>query len=403
MSKKGCFSLFIILILLICGGFYYRYQIQKALRPPQGGQQDQPPMVMVLKPQVQDVENAFEFTGNTAAVEQVEIKARVEGFLQGIHFSDGAEVEAGDLLFTIEPELYQARCEQAEAQLQAAQADLERTQLDLERAELAIQTNAISRQDLTTKKSLRDQAQANLLAAQADLKTAQLNLSYTRMVSPIAGRVSRRFVDVGNLVGAGEQTTLASIVKLQPIYVYFNISEDILQRYFLLERPENRSSAKHPFSVTLADNAEFNSQGFLDYIDNQVDSMTGTIAVRGQLPNAEKTLLPGMFVRVSVPVGTSKDAVLIEQRALQSDLRGKYVLTVDEKNIVQAQPVTLGQVVGKLVVVESGLDADQTYIVSGFHFARPGAPVSPVPEGQMPPSGPGAPDASAQGPPSSAQ
>jgi RND family efflux transporter MFP subunit len=398
MSKK---AFYFILVLVIAGAGYYGYKKYYGKnQPPQGpagakgakgmmGMMGGPMPVTVQVPQVQDVESYYEFTGNTAAVEQVDIRARVTGFLQKIYFTDGAEVNKGDLLFAIEPNSYNARRDQATAQLMAAQADMERAQLDYERMEKAIQNNAVSKQDLTTKKAQRDQAQANVMSAQADLQNAELNVGYTQISSPIAGRVSRRFVDVGNLVGAGEQTLLATVVRMQPMYVYFNVSEELLHSYFLAHRPDDKDG-RQKIQFGFAGRDDYPCEGFLDYIDNKVDPMTGTISVRGQVPNAEKQLLPGMFVRVRVPAGVKKDAVLIEERAVNSDLGGKYVLTVDAQNIVRYHHVQLGRKVGDKVVVESGLDKAQQYIVSGFHFARPGAPVVPQMAGAAGPAGVGA-------------
>jgi RND family efflux transporter MFP subunit len=396
MSKK---VFYFILVLVIAGAGYYGYKKYYGKNPaaagPAGakGMMGGPMPVTVQIPQVQDVESYYEFTGNTAAVEQVDIRARVTGLLQKIYFTDGAEVKKGDLLFAIEPNSYDARRDQAAAQLMAAQADLERAKLDYERMEKAIQNNAVSKQDLTTKKAQRDQAQATVMSAQADLQNAELNVSYTRITSPVAGRVSRRFVDVGNLVGAGEQTLLATVVRMQPMYVYFNVSEETLYAHFINKLPDDANEPQK-IQIGFAGGDSYPYEGFLDYIDNKVDPMTGTVSLRGQVPNAEKQLLPGMFVRVRVPAGVKKDAVLIEEQAVQSDLGGKYVLTVDAQNIVQYHRVQLGRRVDGKVVVDSGLDKTQRYIVSGFHFARPGAPVVP----QMAGAAPAGPGVSAGGP-----
>jgi RND family efflux transporter MFP subunit len=295
MSKK---AFYFILVLVIAGAGYYGYKKyygkNQAAAGPAGakgmmGMMGGPMPVTVQVPQVQDVESYYEFTGNTAAVEQVDIKARVTGLLQKIYFTDGAEVNKGDLLFAIEPNSYDARRDQATAQLMAAQADMERAQLDYERMEKAIQNNAVSKQDLTTKKAQRDQAQANVMSAQADLQNAEINVGYTRITSPVAGRVSRRFVDVGNLVGAGEQTLLATVVRMQPMYVYFNVSEELLYTHFL-NRPGGENEPQK-IQIGFAGGDNYPYEGFLDYIDNKVEPMTGTISLRGQVPNAEKKLL----------------------------------------------------------------------------------------------------------------
>ncbi len=379
MTKK----ITIVAIILIIAAVWFGWnRITKGKLSTQGPAGfGAPPRVMVQYPTTQDVNEFYEFTGNTAAVEQVEIRARVEGLLKTVDFTDGADVKLGDLLFTIEPEAYIAKRDQARAQLQAAQANLERAKLDYERLEKAIQINAVSKQDLTTAQAQRDQAQANVMAAMADLQTAELNLSYTRITSPITGRVARRLVDAGNLVGAGEQTLLTTIVRLQPLYVYFNADEDSLKQYFVTHRIDQLKKDLPAFQISLTGDDDYLHHGFLDFIDNKVDPMTGTIMVRGQIPNAERQLFPGTFVYIRVPVGVTKDAVWAQERAIQSDLSGKYILTVDPNNTVVYRPVQLGRKVGDKIVVQSGLNVGERYIVSGFHFARPGSPVTPQVEG----------------------
>jgi RND family efflux transporter MFP subunit len=372
MSKKNIRRAIIIGVMILALIIWHSI----GRKPPQKGMS---PMVVVQSPKVQDVESYYEFTGNAEAIEQVDIKARVEGFLTSVDFVDGADVEQGELLFTIEPNSYQAKRDSAQAQLLASQAELQRAQLDYERIEKAIRANAVSKQELTTKKADRDKAEAQVMAAAAELKNAELNLSYTRIVSPLAGRVSRRFVTPGNLVGAGEMTLLATVEKIQPLYIYFNISEDILSRDFPVYNPGKNEKPK--FQVGLAGQEDYPYEGFLDYIDNKVVQSTGTILVRGQIPNADRKLLPGAFVRIRVPTGIKKDALLISERAVGSDLGGKFVLAVDANNIVQNRPVQLGQKVGDKIVVLSGLSKDDRYIISGLHLARPGSPVNPQTEG----------------------
>jgi RND family efflux transporter MFP subunit len=370
----------IIVIVLIVAVVWFGWNRMSNGKPSPQGTMGTPPRVIVQLPQTQDVEEFYEFTGNTASVEQVEICARVEGVLKTVDFADGADVNEGDLLFTIEPDAYIARRDQAQAQLEASQANLARTQLDYERMEKAVQVNAVSKQDLTTAKAQRDQAQAGMMAAAADLQTAKLNLSYTRITSPIAGRVGRRLVDAGNLVGAGEQTLLTTVVKLQPLYVYFNAGEDILNQYFITHQLDTLKKDLPKFQVGFAGRDDYPHEGVLDYIDNKVDQTTGTISVRGRIPNAERRLFPGTFVRIRVPTGVMKDAILVQERAIQSDLGGKYVLTVDAQNIVQYHRVRLGRKIGDKIVVKSGLNSDERYVLSGFHLARPGAPVTPAAE-----------------------
>ena len=372
MSKKNTRRAVIVCVIILALMIWH--DIGK--KPPQIGMA---PMVIVQTPEAQDIENYYEFTGNAEAIEQVDIKARVAGFLTSVDFVDGADVNQGDLLFTIEPNSYQAKRDSAQAQLLSSQAELQRAQLDYKRIEKAIQANAVSKQELTTKQADRDKASAQVMAVSAELKNAELNLSYTRIVSPFAGRVSRRFVTPGNLVGAGEMTLLARVVKIQPLYIYFNISEDILSRDFPGYNPGK--SEKPKFQIGLPGQEDYPYQGFLDYIDNKVVQSTGTILVRGQIPNTDKKLLPGAFVRVRVPTVIKKDALLISEQAVNSDLGGKYVLVVDSNNIVQNRPVQLGQKVGDKIVVQSGINKDDRYIISGLHMARPGSPVNPQMEG----------------------
>jgi RND family efflux transporter MFP subunit len=342
------------------------------------------PVVIIKTPEVKDVENYCEFTGNAAAVQQVDIEARVEGYLTSIDYIDGADVDKGDLLFTIEPDSFHAAVQQAQAQVLSSQAELNRAQLDYARVEKAIQTNAVSKQDVSTKKAQLDQAQASVKAAEAALENAELNLSYTRIVSPISGRVSRRLVDVGNLVGAGENTLLATVVQTKPIYVYFNVSEGLLeQQFFFNLLSSGPANVRPPLYAGLIGQQGYPYKGTIDYIDNSVDSATGTIVVRGEIPNSENNLLPGMYMRIKVPVGVAKDAVVIDEQAIVSDIGGKYVLVVDANNIVQKRSVKLGTEIDGSVVIESGINSTERYIISGFHFARPGSPVTPMTKEQM--------------------
>jgi RND family efflux transporter MFP subunit len=188
---------------------------------------------------------------------------------------------------------------------------------------------------------------------------------------------------VGNIAGSGESTLLATVVATQPMYVYFNASEDMLKQEVFSSVMKNAADANAVFYVGLTETDSFPYQGTLNYIDNVVDAMTGTVAVRGSIPNKENTLLPGMFVRIKVPTGIAKDAIVIDEQSIVSDLGGKYVLTVSSENIVQKHPVKLGTKINGLVVAESGISKDDRYIVKGFHFVRPGAPVTPMTEEQM--------------------
>jgi len=382
MKKVISFLILMALVGTLSWFVYKRLTVQAA---PQQGPMGMAPAVVVQTPVVQDVQTYYEFTGNTDAIEQVDIRARVKGFLKSVDYVDGKEVKAGDLLFTIESEEYVARRDQVKAQLAVAESEVQRTQLDFERVEKAVQVNAVSRQDVTTREAEYHQAQARLLAAKASLQTAELDLGYTRITSPINGRVSRRLVDVGNLVGAGENTLLATVIRMEPMYVYFNAGEDVYHKFFLKYHPDVKQGYRPKFEIGLPGQEGYAYEGVLDYIDNKTDSMTGTITVRGQVPNAEKLLLPGMFVRIRVPAEMKTNAVLVDERAINSDIGGKYVLTVNAKNIVEYNRIKPGPKIGDRIVIESGLSKDQTYILSGFHLIRPGAPVTPQLAGQAAP------------------
>ncbi|MCI0499211.1 MAG: efflux RND transporter periplasmic adaptor subunit [Planctomycetales bacterium] len=353
-----------------------------------GAMQMAGPMPIPVAPCViQDVVSYNEFTGNLASVESVDIRARVQGFLRHVAFTDGAFVKKGDLLFEIESETYQADRSRALANLKSAQSDLSRTQQDYDRVVEAVQSGAVSKQDVTTSQARRDMAQAVVLATEAALAQAELNLGYTRICSPIDGKISRRFVDAGNLVGAPEMTLLARIVRLDPLYVYFNVSEsEYLDYQKNLREKMAEDPNKLPVYIWLANDEDYAHQGRLDYMDNRVDSATGTIQIRGEVPNPENMLYPGMFVQIRVPVETVRNAILVPEKAIMTDLGGKYLLVVGENNILQRCDITPGATLGELRVVKKGLTGKELFIVGGFAMARPGMPITPL-TGGGPPAG----------------
>jgi len=367
--KRGIVN-FILLVLAIGGLaalFYFRREEKKPAPPP--------PSVRVAKPVVKDVMSYYDFTGNTEAMEFINVEARVEGFLKSIHFTESELVKKDDLLFVIDPIQYEAQRDEAAARVRAAKAELERAQIDLERVEEAVKTNAVSEREVSTRKAQRDIAAAELKAAEAVLINAETELSYTEVFSPIDGRTSRRLVDLGNLVGAEEKTLLTTVVKVAPIYVYFNVSELILLEV-LGEKPSAKRNPDHVFYVGLASEKDYSRKGEMDYIDNTVDPATGTIKVRGILENDVEPILPGMFVRVRIPANVKKGAVLVEEKALGTEIAGKFVLVVGEDNIVEQRPVTIGILSDGMRVIEEGITVDETYIVEGIQQARPGMPVT---------------------------
>jgi len=342
-----------------------------------------PPEVTVALPLQQDVVEYLELTGRTEAIESVEIRARVSGALERVAFNPSSQVNRGDLLFVIEPEPYIANRERAIAEVKKWEAELARAKSDLERLELAIQTNAVSQQEVDRARADLDQADASLLGAKASLTQVELDLSYTEVRSPISGMVSRRLVDVGNLVGSGENTLLTTVVKIDPIYAYFDVSERIVLevlesrgRTFTDERAVEPRDEAAVF-LGLANEEGWPHKGFIDYIDNTVDTGTGTIPVRGVFSNPTGKLFPGLFARIRVPRGVLDDALLVSERAIGTDLGGKYLLLVGEDNVVELRHVELGSLQEGMRVIYSGLKPDEHYIINGLQRARPGLPVTP--------------------------
>jgi len=371
---KKIFGIIIFIALLGAAGYFLLpFFSAKQAAPPQ--QQMPTPTAPVMLPIQQDVVNYYEFTGETRSIAEVDIVARVEGYLETVNFQDGSDIKKGDLLFTIEKERYQSIRDQAYAQLKSSEAELTRAEVDFKRFEEAVRENAVSKQDLTTKKAELDKAKAAVTANQAILEEAELNLSYTVIKSPIDGRISRRLVDAGNLVGPASNSLLATVVTLAPMYIYFNVSETML-----VDKLKNIVATyghEIDFMFSIGDEQGYPRKGVLNFLDNMVDSTTGTITIRGEFNNADKSVLPGMFVHVKVPGKIKKDAVLVVETAICTDLGGKYLLVVNEENIVKHCPITIGQKINGMRVVESGLEMGQQYIVTGIQFVYPGMKVNP--------------------------
>ena len=343
----------------------------------------QAPPVTVGKPTVSTVREYAIFTGFSRAVESADVVARVAGTLETVDFEPSSPVKKGDLLFTIEKTKYQALRDAAEAALHSAEADLLRAETELKRVEKAGQSRAVSEMDVDRARADRDMAIAAVSLAKANLAEADLNLSYTDVVSPIDGVVSRRLVDAGNLVGQGGPTQLTRVNKLKPIYVYFHASEAVILN-FLANRPKNVAREINredhgKAQVALANETGYPHVGVVDYIDNEVDTATGTIELRAVLENEDLQIFPGLFVRVKVTGNEILDAVQVPEVAVGTDLGGKYVLTVGEDNIVEQKYVALGEPQEEgLVHVAEGLEGTETIIVNGLMFARPGLPVTPL-------------------------
>ncbi|MET0152365.1 MAG: efflux RND transporter periplasmic adaptor subunit [Candidatus Binatia bacterium] len=361
-----------------------------------------PPEVTVTRPVEREITTYNEFTGHTVAIEAVDVRARVAGVLEKMHFAPGANVKKGDLLFVIEPALYQARVDQAQADLDGKEAQYRAAEEQFKITQAIVEGKAGSRTDFVQKTQARDLAKAQVAMARANLEAARLDLSYTRIYAPIDGRIDRNLVDVGNLVGAGQATLLASIVREDPIYVYFTASERELLQYREQQR-QNRSAApagQNDFALLglatdenlaflgLATETGYPHAGKIDYSANRVDPETGTFEARALFPNPDRVILAGLFARVRVPFSRER-AILVPDIAVQADQGGSYLLLVDEHDTVQFRRVQVGPLIeGDLRVVRDGVSGTEWVVVNGLQRARPGSVVKPKREAPASPPSP---------------
>lgn len=326
-----------------------------------------------------------EFSGRLEAVDRVQIRPRVAGVIQSVHFREGGLVKAGDLLVTIDPEPYKAEVAQAEGQVASAEAKLEYASTELERGKSLSASKTISQSDLSQRQSVQSEALANLQSAKAALKTAQLNLDYTQIRAPIAGRVGRLEITVGNLVAAGSASTpLVTLVSSDPIYASFDASEQLVAQ-ILSELPvENGLPAieQVPVEVTTL-GSETPVRGKLQLIDNEVNSASGTIRVRAVFDNPGAKMIPGQFVRVRMGEPKPQDHLMISEKVVGIDQDKKFVFVVDSENKVNYRQVQLGAVVDGLRIVENGLNAGDRIVVNGLQRIRPGAVVAPQEQAEV--------------------
>ena len=339
-----------------------------------------PPKVEVAVPAQKNITRFIDATGNTAAVKSVDLVARVQGFLQSIDYKDGTGVKEGTTLFTIEPDTYKLKLEQAQAAEAGAQASLRQAEADYKRQVDLVQRQAVSQATLDTSTANRDNAQANLQQAQANTRLAQVNYGYTTVTAPFDGIVSAHLVSVGELVGVASPTQLATIVALNPIWVNFTVNEqDVLK---VREEARRRGMTvdqfrQLPIEVALQTDTGFPHKGHLDYVSPTLNQSTGTISVRGILDNPDRVLLPGLFVRVRVPFDKQENALLVPDVALGADQAGRYLLVVNNENVVEQRKVTTGQLDGELRVIETGLKPDDRVVIGGLLRAIPGQKVDP--------------------------
>jgi RND family efflux transporter MFP subunit len=340
------------------------------------------PPVPIVRPKMQSVADYVEITGNAAAVNAVKLIARVEGYLDQVHYADGQFAKKSDLLFTIQQDQYKDQLQQAQAQVLAAQALLVYAKTEVGRYSALVKKDAATQVEVDSWVYKRASAEAQLFGAQAQVALARLNLGYTEVRAPFDGIVGKHLVDPGNVVGGGgQQTALAEITQLDPIYVVANLSEQqVLQIRQNLGQHRLTLTDLHkvPVDVALSDETAFPRQGTIEYVAPAIDPVTGTLLVRGILSNPNFTLLPGFFVRMRLPMGrVDRNALLVPDRALQEDQGGRYLLIVNKDDVVEQRYVQLGQLDGTLRVIVSGLKPEDRVVVGDLWRASPGTKVTP--------------------------
>ncbi|HKU16555.1 MAG TPA: efflux RND transporter periplasmic adaptor subunit [Steroidobacteraceae bacterium] len=340
------------------------------------------PQVSVADALERNVTEWDEFTGRLEAVESVEVRPRVTGYIESVNFAEGSTVRKGDLLFVIDPRPYRAELSKAEAELARAVASAELAASDAARSEKLVDIKAVSREEYDQRVNASREAKANVAAARAAVDSAKLNLEFTRITSPISGRVSKAAVTAGNLVtgGSNAATLLTTVVSLDPMYVTFEGDEQIYLKYNELsrrgERPSSRDAA-NPVLMGLANESGYPHRGSMVFVDNQVDPRTGTIRARAAFENKDGFLTPGLFARVKLLGHNSYQAVLVDDRAIGTDQSQKFVYVVDKDNKVTYRTVTIGRLTDGLRIVQQGLQPGETVVVNGMQRIRPGAVVTP--------------------------
>ncbi len=409
MTKLHFRSLLFVLIFATAGIGIVGCGNRNQFQPPPASK------VTVAKPVRADVPIYSLQTGRTAAVDTVEIRARVKGYLKKILFTEGQEVEEGDLLYIIEPDEYIANLEKAKADLLAKEKRLIETKVEYDRQLGLSVSGSTSESKLLEAKAAYEVASAEVLAAKAQKRLAELQLSYTNVVAPISGVISKTQVDPGNLVGDGESTLLTTIVRHDPLYIYFSVSERELLEYRKKQQEEQANLSSHArkeiaimaatfvghlgsfsktgslagdlaliherdivyLSASLINETDYPHKGWVNFADNKVDPATGTILVRGFFPNPERKLYPGVFAEVQINLGVEKNALLVPEMALSMDQAGDFLLIVNDKNVVERRKVEVGNKIGELIVIPQGLNPEDRVVINGLQRARPEATVDP--------------------------
>src|ERR1700736_2252901 len=351
-------------------------------KPDSSAQSAPPPQVSVAQVLEQRVKDWDEFTGRLQAVETVEIRPRVSGYIDKVAFTEGSQVKRGDLLFVIDPRPYQAETDRAAADLKRYKTSLDLARIELARVQRLKDSGAVSEEELDERKSTVAQAEANVAGAEAAREAASLNLNFTRVTSPIAGRVSRAEVTRGNLVTGGSNggTLLSSVVSMDPMYLYFDADEQSYLRYTKVGRSgvgPSSNDAQNPVQVGLANEEGFPHPGKVDFVDNQLNPQTGTIRARAVLDNKNGQFTPGLFARVQLLVSGEYSAILIEDRPVNTDQNQKYVLLLGANNQIEYRKVKLGRLIDGLRIVREGLKAGDVIVVNGAQRVHPGVTVTP--------------------------
>lgn len=343
-----------------------------------------PPVVSVSQPLQRTVTDSVEVTGTTQAIESVEIRARVSGWLEKINFTPRAKVKKDDLLFVIDPRPFKAKLDQAQAELARAKAELTLADFEAKRMKDLRDRDAAADVEFARKVAEFERAKGDVAAAQAAVEEAQLNLGYTQVRTPISGTVSRNLVDVGNLVGSGDNTLLTTVVNEESLYAYFDISEiDLLPLIRMRSATTTSDSAPStqkldiPAYLALADETGYPHEGRIDFLETAIDPNTGTLRGRGIFPNPKGEMLPGMFVRIWIPVSKPQTALMVTERALGVDQGQHYLLVVNDRNVVEYRRVKVGLLENGLRVIKDGLSAGEWVVVNGLQRVRPTITVSP--------------------------
>ncbi|BCT93421.1 MexE family multidrug efflux RND transporter periplasmic adaptor subunit [Lysobacter helvus] len=336
-----------------------------------------PPEVSVATVLSKDVQQWDEFTGRVAAVESVDLRPRVSGYVQRVAYREGQDVRKGDLLFVIDPRPYQAALDQATANLERARAEQTLARMQDKRAQTLIEAKAISREEFEIRKAASSQGNAGVRAAEAAVAAARLDLQFTQVRAPIDGRAGRAMVTEGNLAQA-DATLLTTLVSQDPMYVYFESDEQAYLRYGALARKGERNGVRNPVHVGLADETGYPHDGAVDFVDNQVDAKTGTIRARAVVPNPDRVFTPGLYARVQLPGSGTFHAMLIDDKAVLTDQDRKYVYVLGAHNTAARKDIVTGGMIDGLRVVQTGLAANDKVIVHGVQKVfMPGMPVAP--------------------------